>query len=177
MGLRSRQWSGLHWRRLAWVLRQWACWRCTGQAHPSVRDSLLDTLLPAACLTLARLYGCWYMGSAPANHRAENLGTPLVVVCVGTFTVAGDPIEVGAATSVLQPRRASGQTHNLLLSAFKSEGGHAEPAAGVLGLLRLAAQVRYTRHSVSTPHKSSRRFMGLAALVSRCSSTSCVHCV
>lgn len=63
---------------------------------------------------------------------------------------AGDPIEVGAATSVLQPGKSSSHTtHHLLLSGFKSEAGHAEPAAGVLGLLRLAAQVsnRTLRHA------------------------------
>lgn len=58
---------------------------------------------------------------------------------------AGDPIELGAATFVLQPPKASrGSTtaaHHLLLSAFKSEAGHAEPAAGVMGLIRLATQV------------------------------------
>jgi acyl transferase domain-containing protein len=60
----------------------------------------------------------------------------------GCVCPAGDPIELGAATSVLAPPRSSSSTHHLLLSAFKSEGGHAEPAAGVVGLLRLAAQVR-----------------------------------
>jgi acyl transferase domain-containing protein len=55
---------------------------------------------------------------------------------------AGDPIEVGAAMSVLQPGKSSSHpTHHLLLSSFKSEGGHAEPAAAIMGLLRLAAQV------------------------------------
>jgi hypothetical protein len=56
------------------------------------------------------------------------------------FVPAGDPIEVGAAVSVLQP---PGSTKRLLLlTGLKSELGHAEPAAGVLGLARLAAQVR-----------------------------------
>lgn len=54
---------------------------------------------------------------------------------------AGDPIEVGAAAAVLQPAKSSTAVHHLLLSAFKSEGGHAEPGAGVMGLIRLAAQV------------------------------------
>jgi hypothetical protein len=67
----------------------------------------------------------------------------LMMTCVSAYAsvAIGDPIEVGAATSVLQPRKSYGQTHHLLLSSFKSEGGHAEPAAGVMGLLRLAAQV------------------------------------
>eukprot|EP00883_Tetradesmus_obliquus_P011533 jgi/Sobl393_1/4315/SZX67650.1 len=55
----------------------------------------------------------------------------------GTGTPLGDPIEVGAAVSVLQP---PGSTQRLLLTGLKSEMGHAEPAAGVLGLARLAAQ-------------------------------------
>lgn len=63
-----------------------------------------------------------------------------MLCCV--LMVAGDPIEVGAATSVLQPGKDSSYTtHHLLLSGWKSEAGHSEPAAGVLGLLRLAAQV------------------------------------
>jgi acyl transferase domain-containing protein len=58
---------------------------------------------------------------------------------------AGDPIEVGAAVSVLQP---PGSSTRLLLTGLKSEMGHAEPAAGVLGLARLAAQVRVqTQHN------------------------------
>jgi acyl transferase domain-containing protein len=59
-----------------------------------------------------------------------------IVVCV--CVAAGDPIEVGAAVSVLQP---AGSANRLLLTGLKSEMGHAEPAAGVLGLARLAAQV------------------------------------
>jgi hypothetical protein len=34
---------------------------------------------------------------------------------------AGDPIEVGAAASVLQAPKTGNQPHQLLLSAFKSE--------------------------------------------------------
>lgn len=57
----------------------------------------------------------------------------VVLLCLG------DPIEVGAAVSVLQP---TGSNKPLLLTGLKSELGHSEPAAGVMGLLRLAAQVR-----------------------------------
>jgi hypothetical protein len=73
----------------------------------------------------------------------------------GTGTPLGDPIEVGAATAVLlQPGggKAGGASAAgaggtpwrtpLLVSAVKSQLGHAEPAAGVVGVLRLQAQVR-----------------------------------
>jgi acyl transferase domain-containing protein len=76
----------------------------------------------------------------------------------GTGTPLGDPIEVGAAAAVLlQPRGGgtAGATASgaggadgvargapLLVSAVKSQVGHAEPAAGLVGLLRLQAQVR-----------------------------------
>lgn len=81
--------------------------------------------------------------SAPISWQ---VGNTLQLLTVS----AGDPIELGAATSVLQPPKSNGQSHHLLLSAFKSEGGHAEPAAAVMGLLRLAAQV-----SMCSPHAAS----------------------
>eukprot|EP00878_Enallax_costatus_P023214 GHUV01024681.1.p1 GENE.GHUV01024681.1~~GHUV01024681.1.p1 ORF type:complete len:205 (+),score=61.56 GHUV01024681.1:484-1098(+) len=60
----------------------------------------------------------------------------------GTGTPLGDPIEVGAATSVLRPAGASTSSilTPLLMSGVKSDVGHAEPAAGVMGLARLMTQ-------------------------------------
>jgi acyl transferase domain-containing protein len=51
-------------------------------------------------------------------------------------------LQVGAAMSVYQAQSSggAGHVHPLLLSSVKSHMGHAEPAAGVLGLARLAAQ-------------------------------------
>ncbi len=54
----------------------------------------------------------------------------------GTGTPLGDPIEVGAATAVLQ----SGVTP-LHMTAAKSRVGHAEPAAGVVGILQASVQL------------------------------------
>lgn len=51
-------------------------------------------------------------------------------------TALGDPIEAGAATAVLRGGRLA-----LRLSAAKSQFGHAEPAAGSIGLVHAAAQL------------------------------------
>lgn len=64
----------------------------------------------------------------------------------GTGTSLGDPIEMGAAMPVLmcgskQGGNCGSRDTPLLLSAAKSQLGHAEPAAGGVGLMRLAAQV------------------------------------
>ena len=87
----------------------------------------------------------------------------------GTGTPLGDPIEINAALAVLMPgasktgggttATASGVSGRppLALTAVKSELGHAEPAAGVMGLLRLKAQVRavaMTAHGIAKPHIS-----------------------
>lgn len=80
-------------------------------------------------------------GSQYGGLEPQSSGLNILYTYALDLVSAGDPIEVGAATSVLQPPKGSGQSHHLLLSAFKSEGGHAEPAAAVMGLLRLAAQV------------------------------------
>ncbi|KAI8473976.1 MAG: thiolase-like protein, partial [Monoraphidium minutum] len=64
----------------------------------------------------------------------------------GTGTPLGDPIEVGAATAVLlggggakgaaaPAGGGGGRAAPLLMSAAKSQLGHAEPAAGMVGLL------------------------------------------
>jgi 3-oxoacyl-(acyl-carrier-protein) synthase len=50
----------------------------------------------------------------------------------GTGTALGDPIEIGAATAVLQ---GSGRQQPLKLAAAKSRVGHAEPVAGLVGVL------------------------------------------
>jgi acyl transferase domain-containing protein len=60
----------------------------------------------------------------------------------GTGTALGDPIEVGAATEVLPgpitARTAGGPLH---LSAAKSRFGHAEPAAGSIGMAQAIGQL------------------------------------
>ena len=62
----------------------------------------------------------------------------------GTGTPLGDPIEVGAAVAAFRsPSQYTAQgrhagPHPLALEASKSHQGHAEPAAGVVGLLHAA---------------------------------------
>jgi hypothetical protein len=57
----------------------------------------------------------------------------------GTGTPLGDPIEVGAALAVLR-----GSRRPVRLTAAKSRAGHAEPAAGAIGML----QVRFADNCI-----------------------------
>lgn len=59
----------------------------------------------------------------------------------GTGTPLGDPIEVGAATASFL-RRGEKRTSPLFLTAAKSFMGHAEPAAGIVGIIQVASNVR-----------------------------------
>ena len=61
----------------------------------------------------------------------------------GTGTPLGDPIELGAALDLLTGCRAP-----LRLTAAKSRVGHAEPAAGAIGML----QVCQARHALTDWH-------------------------
>ncbi|KAK9803914.1 hypothetical protein WJX72_004698 [[Myrmecia] bisecta] len=58
----------------------------------------------------------------------------------GTGTPLGDPIEVGAAGAVLQ-----GGVHPVRFTAAKSRLGHAEPAAGAVGIMQLMAMMGQAR--------------------------------
>ena len=55
----------------------------------------------------------------------------------GTGTPLGDPIEVGAAAAVLM-KPGLARSAPLHLTAAKSFMGHAEPAAGIVGVIKLA---------------------------------------
>lgn len=61
----------------------------------------------------------------------------LFVAVHGTGTPLGDPIETGAAAAALMG--APGRSQPLLLASAKSLAGHAEPAAGTVGLISLVA--------------------------------------
>jgi acyl transferase domain-containing protein len=58
----------------------------------------------------------------------------------GTGTALGDPIEVGAIAAVFGPSSEKRATH-LEFSAAKSHMGHAEPAAGGVGLQRALVSI------------------------------------
>lgn len=59
--------------------------------------------------------------------------------CHGTGTLAGDPVEVAAAASVLTQGRTS--ANPLIIGSIKSNLGHGEPAAGVSGLIKAVLAV------------------------------------
>ena len=64
----------------------------------------------------------------------------------GTGTPLGDPIEVGAAAAAL-----GSKARTLHLSAAKSLAGHAEPAAGMVGIVHASRMLRGLAGS-SFPH-------------------------
>ena len=73
---------------------------------------------------------------AALRSRATGMACELQVMELhGTGTPLGDPIEVGAVAAVLLPQR----TAPLTLQSAKSCIGHCETAAGVAGLMQLAA--------------------------------------
>jgi acyl transferase domain-containing protein len=67
-------------------------------------------------------------------------GSVAYVEAHGTGTSVGDPIEVGALSTVLSENRAPGQP--CLIGSVKSNIGHAEAAAGVAGLIKTALLLR-----------------------------------
>lgn len=59
--------------------------------------------------------------------------------CHGTGTLAGDPIECKAASSVFSQSRPDGS--HLRVGSVKSNIGHSEPAAGISGMLKTVLAV------------------------------------
>lgn len=77
-----------------------------------------------------------------AHLSADSIGT---LQMHGTGTALGDPIEVGAALAVLP-----GAGGALCLAAAKSRVGHAEPVAGLVGLIHAVAMMKYdTVHAIT----------------------------
>jgi len=70
-----------------------------------------------------------------ANLHCDLTGLNDVAAVHGTGTPLGDPIEIGAAAASLMG--SPDRRQPLFLSAAKSIIGHAEPAAGAVGLLSL----------------------------------------
>ena len=59
----------------------------------------------------------------------------------GTGTSLGDPIEVGALASVLCPNRP--QSNPLVIGSVKTNLGHLEAAAGIVGLIKVVLSLHY----------------------------------
>ena len=60
----------------------------------------------------------------------------MLSTCLCCIPRAGDPIEVGAASAVLK-----GGASGLRMTAAKSHMGHAEPAAGAVGILQVRLRI------------------------------------
>ena len=59
-----------------------------------------------------------------------------IAECHGTGTALGDPIEVGALRGVMEPRETP-----LLVTSAKSNIGHTEACAGMIGLIKCVSMV------------------------------------
>jgi hypothetical protein len=74
----------------------------------------------------------------PADVVIKCLSLPLLQIALlqmhGTGTSLGDPIEVGAVAAVFSHRASTSTSHTALITS-KSGLGHAEPAAGIVGVL------------------------------------------
>jgi acyl transferase domain-containing protein len=110
----------------------------------------------------------------------------------GTGTPLGDPIEVGAAAAALVEGRPAAQraAQPLVLMASKSWLGHAEPAAGMVGLVHTAAalghaaalgisHLRGLNPYVVTSLKvaGNAGLYALLALILRAPASLCVHAI
>jgi len=76
---------------------------------------------------------------AAAGIEKDALHNTGYLECHGTGTLAGDPVEVAAAASVLSVGRSP--TEPLIIGSIKSNIGHSEPAAGVSGLIKAVLAV------------------------------------
>ena len=77
---------------------------------------------------------------ALSNSRGSLRLRARVLQMHGTGTPLGDPIEVGAALTCFSDDEAE----LLTLTSFKATAGHAEPAAGIVGLIRAASNLVQT---------------------------------
>jgi acyl transferase domain-containing protein len=69
----------------------------------------------------------------------SSFGDTAYLECHGTGTLAGDPIECRAASSVFSSTRRGGA--HLAIGSVKSNIGHSEPAAGISGMIKTALAV------------------------------------
>ncbi|KAL2130926.1 hypothetical protein VTI74DRAFT_5751 [Chaetomium olivicolor] len=77
--------------------------------------------------------------AAYANAGITDLSATAYLECHGTGTQAGDPTEVGGAASVFSQTRSA--DNPLIIGSIKSNVGHAEPAAGISGLMKAAMSI------------------------------------
>lgn len=91
-----------------------------------------------------------------AISNAELLPTDIrVVEAHGTGTILGDPIEVRAINNVF--RKSHSRKNPIKVSSIKGNIGHAEAAAGVIGVIKSALQIEkseiYAHVGMHTPSK------------------------
>ncbi|KAH6886253.1 hypothetical protein B0T10DRAFT_516260 [Thelonectria olida] len=72
--------------------------------------------------------------AAYANAGITNFNDTAYLECHGTGTPAGDPTEVKGAASVFAATRSADKP--LIIGSIKSNVGHAEPSAGISGLIK-----------------------------------------
>ncbi|KAK0635463.1 hypothetical protein B0T17DRAFT_485578 [Bombardia bombarda] len=72
--------------------------------------------------------------AAYTNAGITDLNATTYLECHGTGTQAGDPTEVKGAASVFGETRSADKP--LIIGSIKSNVGHAEPAAGISGLMK-----------------------------------------
>lgn len=84
------------------------------------------------------------MQAALLSIHASSLSSLNMVELHGTGTPLGDPIEIGGIAAAL---RSSGRAPVLHLSAAKAFTGHAETAAGTIGMLHASIQLQNSRQS------------------------------
>ncbi|WP_156753676.1 type I polyketide synthase [Actinokineospora pegani] len=99
-----------------------------------------------------------------ARAYAEAGVTPRTVDYVeahGTGTLLGDPIEAGALAAVLGEKRHAKRP--LLLGSVKSNLGHLEGAAGIVGLIKVVLGLRHSRIPRSLRYHSPNPHIDFAA--------------
>ncbi|MEX1362004.1 MAG: amino acid adenylation domain-containing protein [Nannocystaceae bacterium] len=130
------------------VLKRWSQAQQDGdEVLALLRGSAINQDGPASGITVPNgLAQQEVVRSALADARVD-AGSVGYVEAHGTGTSLGDPIEVRSLAAVYGADR--GADRPLRLGSIKTNVGHLEPAAGVMGLIKAALSVR---HGESYPH-------------------------